>query len=82
MTRNLLLMLGDRIDAPLHWGVVENDSVVENGRLESGLDLSGLTIRAKKADKVTAILPGEQSVIKKIDAPPKAASKFQAVAAL
>ena len=81
MNTILLIFPGDDLDASIPWGMVENGSLLEAGRIADASALPGLRRRAEEADVVAALLPGEHAAIHHIAAPPKAAAKFKAAAA-
>ena len=81
MTRNLLLFLGERPDAAIHWGVVDGEGVEETGYLFNAEALETLGPRQGDVDRIIAYLPAEQSTLISVPAPPKTSSKFIAAAA-
>lgn len=82
MTRRLLIFLGQSIDAPILWGVVDEARMIEQRRLENAAGLSDLADLSQEVDETIAILPGEQVSLLHMPAPPKSVSKFKAAASL
>jgi type II secretion system protein L len=79
MSDLFLLMLGPAPDAPLRWGVFEGGRLIEGGWSE-GDDLAALAAKAQGADKVAALLPGEQVAVRTFPAAPRGGARQQAAA--
>lgn len=79
MSDLLLLMLGDALDAPLRWGAFAAGRLVEGGWIEVR-DLATLSARAQAADRVVALLPGEQVAARAFQAAPRSGARQLAAA--
>lgn len=79
MSDLLLLMLGPAPGAPLRWGVFEAGRLTEGGWIDGG-DLSDLAPKALGADKLAALLPGEQVAVRAFPAAPRGGARRQAAA--
>lgn len=80
MSDLFLLLLGAAPDEPLRWGAFGGGRLVEGGWAENAAALSSLTAKAQAAERVIALLPGEQVACRVFSAAPRGASKQQAAA--
>lgn len=80
MSDLFLLLLGPSPDQPLRWGAFGGGRLVEGGWVEDAAALSSLTAKAQAAERVVALLPGEQVACRVFPAAPRSASKLQAAA--
>jgi|GEM_PF-2621207 len=81
MSRQLLIFLGESLMSPIQWGVIEDERLLEAGRIPGAEALSNLRRRQQDIDKTIAFLPGEQATLRHMETPPKTAAKFKAAAA-
>lgn len=79
MSDLLLLMLGPSLDAPLRWGAFDGGRLIEGGWVKGG-ELSDLAAKAQDADKLIALLPGEQVAVRAFPAAPRGGARLQAAA--
>ncbi len=81
MTRRLLVFLGETLSDPVSWGLIDNGQLIEGGRLRDAQGLKTLRKHQEGVDLSAAFLPGEQSILRRIETPPKSPAKFRAAAA-
>lgn len=81
MSDQLLLLLGQTPDEPVHWAAFEASRLLEGGRVENAAGLSSLADEADAAGVVVALLPGEQVACRALPSAPRGAAKVRAAAA-
>ena len=81
MSQQLLIFLGESVMSPIQWGVVEDERLLEAGRIPGAEALGSLRRRQQETEKTIAFLPGEQAALRHMETPPKTAAKFKAAAA-
>lgn len=82
MSDLLVLLLGESPEAPLRWGFLRTGSLVENGVVDCAASLSGLPEGVRDAERIVALLPGEQVAVRRMPSAPKGAAKALAAASL
>ncbi len=81
MTRRLMVFLGETPGDPISWGLLDNGQLIEGGRLRDAEGLRSLRKHQDDVDLSAAFLPGEQSILRRMETPPKSPAKFRAAAA-
>lgn len=82
MSDMLLLLLGASPQAPLRWALFRDGALAESGGLEAAARLHELSEPARGAERIAALLPGEQVAVRRMASAAKGLAKAQAAARL
>ncbi|NOX83519.1 MAG: hypothetical protein GXP06_11145 [Alphaproteobacteria bacterium] len=78
MSGRFIFLLGQTPRDAIGWAKLTGRSPISSGRLDSADELSLLAKDIAEADRVIAILPGEQLAVRAMAAPPQNAAKLKA----